>query len=65
MDLWKEEVPKRARDVGQAAAMAQELLATQRVHIHYYYGIRSQKDHPYYGFWGPNSTIVVYMDPLG
>ena len=43
MDLWKEEVPKRARDVGQAAAMAQELLATQRVHIHYYYGIRSQK----------------------
>ena len=23
------------------------------------------KDHPYYGFGGPNSVMVVYMDPLG
>ena len=23
------------------------------------------KDHPHYGFLGPNSIIVVYMDPLG
>ena len=37
--------------------------------MHYYYGIRSQKTHPYYGFgtrfWDPNSIIGVYMDPLG
>ena len=23
------------------------------------------KDHPYYGFRGPTSVMVVYMDPLG
>ena len=33
---------------------------SQRVHIHYYYGIRSP-----YGLLGPNSIIVVYMDSLG
>ena len=25
----------------------------------------SEKDHPYYGFGGPNSIIVDFMDPLG
>ena len=37
---------------------------TQRVHIHYYYGIRSP-NHNGDGLLGPNSIIVVYMDPLG
>ena len=34
---------------------------TQRVLIHYHYGIRPPKDHAYYGFRG----LVVDMDPLG
>ena len=37
---------------------------TQRVHIHYYYGIRSS-NHNGDGLLRPNSIIVVYMDPLG
>ena len=37
---------------------------TKRVHIHYYYGIRS-KNHNGDGLLGPNSIMVVYMDPLG
>ena len=39
-------------------------LITQRVHIHYYYGIKSQ-NHNGDGLLGANSIIVVYMDPLG
>ena len=43
-------------------------MISHRVHAHYHYRIRSRKtipDHPCYGFGGPNSIIVVYMDPLG
>ena len=39
-------------------------LLTKRVHIHYYYGIRPQKTIGD-GLLGPNSIMVVYMDPLG
>ena len=37
---------------------------TQRVHVHYCYGIRSP-NHNGDGLSGANSIIVVYMDPLG
>ena len=35
-------------------------LVPQRVHIHYYYGIRSRKTIPVMAL-GPNSIMVVYM----
>ena len=31
--------------------------------MHCHYGIRSQRPSALW-FWGPNSIIVVYMDPL-
>ena len=37
---------------------------TRRVHIHYYYGIRPKRPSPLW-FCGPDSIIVVFMDPLG
>ena len=39
---------------------AGELSRTQRVHVYYYYGIRSQKPSLLW-FWGPSSIIVVYI----
>ena len=36
-----------------------------RVHIHYYYGIRSPKPLSEWSFGTYNSIMVVYMDPLG
>ena len=33
--------------------------------IYYYYGIRLPKTIIGMVFWGPNSIIAVYMDPLG
>ena len=41
------------------------MIIIQRVHIHYYDGIRPPKRPSPLWFWGPNSIIVVYMDPLG
>ena len=39
---------------------------SQRVHIYYPYGIRSQKTIPFFCFFGAYSIIlVVYMDRLG
>ena len=37
----------------------------QRVHIYYHYGIIGPKRPSPLWFLGPNSIIVVYMDPLG
>ena len=39
----------------------------QRVHVHCQFGIRYRKtERPsVLWFWGPNSIMVVYMDPLG
>ena len=39
-------------------------MVVYRVHIHYYYGIGSQEPNGD-GLLGPNSIMVVYMDPLG
>ena len=36
-----------------------------RVHIYYYFAIRYPKTIIFYGLLGPNSIVVVYMDPLG
>ena len=44
--------------------MAAVYLA-QKVHIHYNYGIRSQKTIPTMVLGFSNSIIGVYMDPLG
>ena len=34
----------------------------QRVHIYYHYVMEFAPKRP---FWGPNSILVVHMDPLG
>ena len=38
---------------------------SQRAHIYDYYGIRAPEGYPYYGFGGPSSIIVVYLEPPG
>ena len=42
-------------------------MVTQRIHIHYHYGIRAPKlqNHNTDDLGVPNSTMVVYMDPVG
>ena len=40
-------------------------LESQRVHIHYYIMELGPKNHNGDGLLGPNSIMVVYMDPLG
>ena len=37
----------------------------RRVHIYYYYGMRSPQNQSVNGLLGPTSIMVVYMDPLG
>ena len=49
--------------VKEGAPDAYEL--PKRVHIYYYYGIKiGPQNHNGDGLLGPNSAIVVYMDPL-
>ena len=42
-------------------------MVTQRIHIHYHYGNRAPKlqNHNTDDLGVPNSTMVVYMDPVG
>ena len=37
----------------------------KRFHIYYYYGIRHPKPYVKDGLLGPNSILVMYMDPAG
>ena len=37
----------------------------EKLHIHYYYGVRLPKTHNKDGLLGPNSIMVVYWEPLG
>ena len=40
------------------------LLHAKRVHVHYHHGVRPQ-NHNRDGRLGPNSRMVVCMDPVG
>ena len=57
-----------ARDCSIAAALKEDPASaiTQRVHVYYQYGIKSQKTIPSMVLGSkPNSIMVVYMHPLG